>query len=169
MPTRFNAAEVFEMAVRIEQNGARFYRKAAASAEGPRRALLLRLATDEDEHETTFAALARDLEAGGADGAAGALDPEAQVERYLGALADEEVFDVHVDPSEKLTGKESLEEVLTTAIGLEKDSIVFYLGIREAMPEKLGREKVHFIIREEMDHVAQLTGELVSLKRGKGN
>jgi len=162
MPTRFNAGEVFGMAIRIERNGARFYRKAAESAEGPRRALLLRLATDEDEHEATFTALREEL----APGDAGALDPEEQVGRYLGALADEEVFDVHADPSEKLTGNEPLEEILATAIGLEKESIVFYLGVQEAMPENLGREKVHFIIREEMDHVAQLTGELAALRRG---
>ena len=166
VPSRFNAGEVFEMAIRVERNGARFYRKAAESARGSKRALLLRLATDEDEHEASFTALREELAPGDASGDALALDPEEQVGRYLGALADEEVFDVHADPSEKLTGKESLGEILETAIGLEKESIVFYLGVQEAMPEKLGREKVHFIIREEMDHVAQLTGELVALRRG---
>ena len=64
------------------------------------------------------------------------------------------------DPSDKLTGRESLEEILQTAIGLEKDSITFYLGIREMVPEKLGKDKVDRIIKEEMSHVVMLTEEL---------
>ena len=50
---------------------------------------------------------------------------------------------------------------------MEKDSIVFYLGVRDAMPEELGRDKVQMIIREEMRHVAILSDKLVMLARSQ--
>ena len=68
------------------------------------------------------------------------------------------------DPSEKLTGKETLEEIYRTAMGLEKDSIVFYQGIREMVPERLGKDKIDDVIKEEMRHVTILSNQLTSLK-----
>ena len=52
------------------------------------------------------------------------------------------------DPSQRLTGKETLRDILTTAIRMEKDSIVLYTGIRELVPAELGRDRVEEIIRE---------------------
>ncbi len=53
----FSADEIFEIAEQIERNGANFYRKAAESAEGDNRNLLLRLAKMEDDHEKIFATM----------------------------------------------------------------------------------------------------------------
>jgi rubrerythrin len=41
---------------------------------------------------------------------------------------------------------------------LEKDSIAFYTGIREVIPEAWGRDKMEGIIKEEMSHI-RLLGE----------
>ena len=46
---------------------------------------------------------------------------------------------------------------------LEKESIVFYLGLRDLVPAKLGKDKVERILREEMSHVALLRGQLAAL------
>jgi hypothetical protein len=46
---------------------------------------------------------------------------------------------------------------------LEKDSLVLYLGIQEAMDERLGRTQVGVIIREEMDHISRLSGKIREL------
>jgi len=46
----------------------------------------------------------------------------------------------------------------------EKDSIVFYLGIKEMVPEKYGKDKLDKIIKEEMGHIKLLSKELVALK-----
>ena len=59
-------------------------------------------------------------------------------------------------------GDEPLESIINTAIGLEKDSIVFYLGIRKLVPKAMGIDKIDDIIREEMSHVAILSGWLKS-------
>ena len=61
MGNTFNAGEIFEMAMEIERNGAKFYRKAAHGEAGKTsRFMLLRLADMEVQHERTFAAM-RDM------------------------------------------------------------------------------------------------------------
>jgi len=69
---------------------------------------------------------------------------------------------VKADPSRKLTGKESIGEILKTAIGLEKDSIVFYLGIKDLVAPDLGRGRIDEIIHQEMGHIATLSGRLAA-------
>jgi len=71
---------------------------------------------------------------------------------------------VETDPSERITGKETPEEILRMALELEKDSVVFYQGIREIVPERLGKGRIEAIIKEEMKHITQLSSQLGSLK-----
>ena len=52
MDYNFTADEIFEVAIRIEANGARFYRKAAATqSEESNRVFLEQLAAMEDHHQ----------------------------------------------------------------------------------------------------------------------
>ena len=84
----FNALEIFEMAVKIERNGAKFYRKAAQGFEDPdTRNLLNDLAGMEDEHEKIFAQMQHDFESKGI--APNVFDPEDQSSSYLHAMAEE--------------------------------------------------------------------------------
>ena len=156
---RFNADEIFEMAEQIERNGARFYRKAAESAEGASRDLLVRLAAMEDDHEKTFAAMRAELAE--AETRPLTFDPNDEAARYLQAMADGEVFSV--DPSASLSGREPLGDILSTALGLEKDSIVFYQSMKVMVPEKAGKEKIEAIIKQEIGHVLDLTEQLRGL------
>ena len=154
----FNADEIFEMAEQIERNGASFYRKAAESIDDPAgKKLLLDFAAMEDEHEKTFAALRKDLSE--KDKAATTFDPEGEAALYLRALADVRVF------FEKKIDTSSMEKILREAILAEKDSIVFYLGMKEMVAEKFGKTKINAIIKEEMAHIKLLSGKLVALKR----
>jgi rubrerythrin len=74
------------------------------------------------------------------------------------------VFKSDEDVRELFTGRESKEWVLLTAIGLEKESIVFYVGLRDLVPEEFGRDKIDAIIREEKKHIVILTHELTAVK-----
>jgi len=159
-----NADEAFEMAEQIERNGAKFYRRAAGqTGDSTARQKLLKLAAMEDEHKKTFAAMRADLSE--KERMETAFDPDSELTLYTRAMADKNVFDVHVDPSSILTGKETLEDILKTAIGLEKDSIAFYMGIREMIPEKLGKDRIDWIIKEEMGHIATLSEQMRMLKK----
>ncbi len=92
------------------------------------------------------------------------FDPYCEAAAYLQAMADGQVFDRRRPPTANLAGK-TIEEILRIAIELEKDSIVFYRGLREMVPENLGREKVERILKEEMGHVTLLADELAALAR----
>jgi len=157
MGISFRAGEIFEMAIRIEENGAEFYRKAAGfTAEGPARSMLLGLAQMEEGHVKTFTQM-KDALAGSWESEL--FDPEGDVIRYLRAAADGKVFDTG---AAVLSGAESLDEILRRAIGLEEDSIAFYVGMKELVSEAGGKSRLDAIIREELGHIAQLSGRLSS-------
>ena len=111
----------------------------------------------ERQHEEYFASLRNQLS--DQEKAATIFDPEGEVELYLRALADTRVF------IEKKIYITSMEEILKAAITAEKDSIVFYLGMKKAVPERLGSDKVNEIIEEEMRHITMLSEQLLVLKR----
>ena len=163
MSIPFNADEIFEMAEHVERSGARFYRRAAQGFADPRaRQLLLDLAVMEDEHQKVFAAMRADLSP--QERHPTVSDPYGETVLYLRGMADGHVFDVKADPAKRLTGKETAEGIIKTAIGLEKDSIVFYLGLKEMVPERLGKHRIDAVVKEEMGHIAVLSRELASLK-----
>jgi rubrerythrin len=163
MSITFNAFEIFEMAEQIERNGVKFYRKAAKgiSDKGTRR-MLLDLADMEAEHEKTFAGMRKQLS--DEERELRVFDPDNEIALYLQAMADGHVFDLKKDPSSQLTGAESVEDILKLAIEAEKDSIVFYLGLKDFVPARAGKDKVEAIIKEEMGHIAVLNQQLALLK-----
>jgi len=159
MALGFNLDEVFEMAIRIEENGAAFYRKAAGlQSNAKNREFLEKLAAMEDGHKATFEQMRKSLtenEKGGK-----VFDPHDELSLYLSAMADTHGGEGSPSVADSLTGTETMEEVLTTAIGLEKESILFYLGLKDMVPPKYGRERIDGIIQEERSHIAQLTSLL---------
>jgi rubrerythrin len=159
MSMRFNADDVLEMALEIERNGAAFYTRAAELQQDPHgRATLLELAAMEEDHEKTFADMRDGLTA--EERKETTHDPVGQLPLYLRAMADKQVFDTKASPADRLTGKESVADLLRYAIGMEKDSIVFYIGLQELVPERVGAARVGHIIKEEMGHIATL-GDLM--------
>jgi rubrerythrin len=165
MALGFNIDEALEMAIRIEENGAAFYRKAAGlQSDANHREFLERLAVMEEGHKATFVEMRNaltDTEKGGT-----VFDPHNELSLYLSAMADTQGGEGSPSAADSLTGTETLEEVLTTAIGLEKESVLFYLGLKDMVPPKYGREKIEDIINEERSHIAQLTSLLGTLKTG---
>ncbi len=91
MPNEFNANDIFEVAIKIEQNGAKFYRDAAKKIDDEKnKQFLTELAAMEDGHEATFAGLQKELK--GDETAPTFFDPENENALYLKALADARVF-----------------------------------------------------------------------------
>jgi rubrerythrin len=153
----FNADDVFEMAEELERNGGKFYRTAAQStADADNRNFLLELAAMEDQHEKTFQSMRAELTA--KEKASTVFDPQGEAALYLRALADTRVF------FEKEMDVSSMKEIFKSAIEAEKDSIVFYLGMKEAVPESLGKGRLENIIKEEMGHIRLLSKKLAAYK-----
>jgi rubrerythrin len=159
MSIRYNADEVFEMAEQIERNGGKFYRRAAElAAEASTGEMLLELAGMEDDHLSTFEEMRKGLSA--TEQKPMVFDPDDELNLYLRAMADQHVFDVSADPSALLSAGQATNEVLRIAIGLEKDSIVFYLGLKELVPERFGKERLDGIIQEEFGHIGTLSDKM---------
>jgi rubrerythrin len=153
----FNANDILQMAEQIERNGATFYRNSAEKVQEPSaKDLLLGLAEMEDEHERTFAGLRARLTAD--EQATTVFDPQNESALYLKALADSRVF------FEKEMDTGTMKGILKEAITAEKDSILFYLGMKDLIPETLGKDRIDAIIKEEMSHINLLTRKLVALK-----
>jgi rubrerythrin len=159
----FNVDEVFEMAIQIEANGANFYRKAAdLQQDSDNKAFLEKLARMEDKHKSTFETMRKDISDREKQGTV--FDPANELSMYLKAMADNHGGEGNPEVVESLTGEEPMEEIITTAIGLEKESILFYLGLKDLVPAKYGHDKLDDIIREEKLHIAQLNGFLKKIK-----
>ncbi|MFZ0034569.1 MAG: ferritin family protein [Sedimentisphaerales bacterium] len=163
MGITFNAFEIFEMAEQIERNGIKFYRKAAKGvSDKDTSQMLLNLAAMEAEHEKTFAGMKKQFS--DKERESDVFDPDNETALYLQAMADGHVFDPKKDYSKQLTGNESVEDILKLALGAEKDSIVFYLGLKDFVPAGAGRDKVEAIIKEEMGHITILNHKMTALK-----
>lgn len=150
---KFNAKEVLEMAEQIERNGTAFYRKAAEDVDGDEiKKFLIELADMEVSHEKMFKEMKDQLSE--KEKADLVFDPNEETAQYLQALADSRVF------YEKEIDTSSVVEVLKEAIVAEKDSIVFYLGMKEMVPSDNGKARLDEIIREEMTHIQIITNQL---------
>jgi rubrerythrin len=153
----FNADEVFTIAENIERNGAKFYRGAAQKFPAGKE-LLTKLAEMEDVHLKVFSDLhktvtEREMELT-------ASDPDGQAAELASIFANDKVFDISKDPIVALKGCKTIQDVFVFALGREKDSVVFYTGMKESVSKSLGRDKLDLIINEEMSHIVWLSKEM---------
>jgi rubrerythrin len=155
MPVRWTGVEITQMAVQIEKNGEAFYNSLAeATTDKAMKEAFTYLAGEEKKHIAVFEKLT------------GALDKEQlkamygaklvdEAEGYLKALADSRVFAHDADILQWAKEGKTRDEVLLTAIILEKDSILFYQEMRNYVREQ-DRKVVDDIIKEEKAHVRKL-------------
>jgi rubrerythrin len=152
----FNAADIFKMAEQIERNGVIFYKKAAENTAEPQsKEFFLFMAEIETQHEQTFAKMRLELTKRETEPTV--FDPDNESVLYLRALADTKVF------SEVQTVPSSIKDILNMAIDAEKNSIAFYVGMRELVPDKRGKERLDNIIKEEKSHIVLLSNRLAEI------
>lgn len=158
----FNANEVLDIAKRIEHNGVEFYRAAAKILTDAASVKLMNdLAEMEVVHEQIFDNMQKkltDAEMGDTP-----FDPHDDAYTYLKGMADKLVFNPTESAAKVLAPNTPAKDVLEYAIAREKDSIVFYEGIKIMVPEKLGGKRLDEIIAQEMGHVIVLSRHLERL------
>jgi len=163
MAVIYNADEVLAMAEQIERNGRKFYlRGAEIAAEPEANKLLVDLAEWEKSHEALFASMRADLSP--EQKVAAVFDADNDAELYLRAAADSHVFNVHKEIADILSGDEDAIGVLEKALSFERDSILFFVGMTKAVPERFGIDKVNRVVQEEMNHVAYLKKKIRELE-----
>jgi rubrerythrin len=163
-PVHFTGREIVEMAIRIEENGMRFYADAAKATKIDRlKELFKALSEEEARHINLFTELKQEV---ASDSPAEGFDPYvAEATQYLKAMANTEVFK-KPDEGEKLAGEVFDEKnALDIAIDREKDSIIFYYEMQKMIREK-DSHVVENLIDQEKDHLKRLTEYMEELFGG---
>ena len=151
----FSAKEVLEMAIRIEENGVEFYTRAGNATKSERlKELFTFLAKEEKKHIACFEDMDKRVES---DDLPGNIDPYLEEESlYLKALANSRVF-TNAHEGKRLANEVHAEQdVLQTAINMEKDSILFYYELHNAVRDK-DKTTLKNLIQQEKDHLRKLT------------
>lgn len=163
MNVEMNGHEVLEIAEMIERNGAKFYRRAAAISDDPRlSAFLVELAQWESRHVKVFQqmkerSVKQKWEIGDVKPGRASV-PDAR------SLAELAVFGLQPNPAEELTEAATRADVLRIAIEKEKDSIVYYTGLKDLIPHERDQKLIEEIIQEEMKHVRILAQSLEQME-----
>lgn len=161
MDEQMSVHEVLAVAERIERNGAKFYRRAAAMCDDPDlSALFVQLGQWEARHVQVFREMRTclpeqrrelgDLACGQALSAA--------------ALAGLAIFNKQAAAGGGLSGQETRADVFRMAIEKEKESIVYYTALKDLVPSQRDSQAVEDIIQEEMKHVRILMQSLERLE-----
>ncbi|MBI4966301.1 MAG: ferritin family protein [Desulfomonile tiedjei] len=157
------ADDVFAMAVRIEENGNAFYEGAAGKTDDPQvKKLFEDLALMEAGHIQAFKALRSQLPG---SSTAPVWDPEGLAESYLQAAADTHIFTVEA-AKPRLAAVKTPVEALDMALQFEKDSMAFFLGMKEILPDASGKSELDKLIAQEMDHYRMITFAKKRLQEG---
>jgi rubrerythrin len=160
----FNAAEVFQIAIEIEENGKAFYEKAQKIIQDAEvKALFADLATQEVEHKKRFEMLKAQLPQ--AASAPTVSDPNDELYAYLRMMADQHVFVSVAGVDEQLAQIKTATDALKLAIQFEKDSVLFFLSMQDATCEDKGRELIQSLVKEEQEHLKRLSLYLRKLGR----
>ena len=153
----YSADEIVDIAVRIEENGQKFYSACAEStSDANLKKVFNHLADQEEKHKSTFEKLREKM----ADYKLDSATYTDEVDLYIKALADSQVFSPGTDVVRLAKETGDVLSLLSLAIGAEKDSILFYGEMLE-LTEDAQRKTISAIVREEQSHVVELT----SLKR----
>jgi len=151
MANIFAGSEIVELGVQIEMNGYDFYNELAFKSKDKKiKDLFNFLAQEEQKHIKVFQEIL--------DKAEKYEPPEAYTQEYFSymkALADNYVF------TQKGIGARIAKEIksdtqaVNMGITFEKDSIIFYDGIKKAVPE-YDHKIVDQLIAQERNHIIKL-------------
>jgi rubrerythrin len=148
----FEPSEVFQFAIRIEENGEKFYRKMADKFSDPKvKELFSYLADEETKHKRIYEGMVENIEK---------YEPfesyPGEYFEYLRAYADKIIFD-----EEALDEQQKQITDPTTAINVAMDnevaSILYYQEIKNLVSKKQ-RGLIDKIMEEERRHFVTLSG-----------
>lgn len=149
----FAGSEIVEIGIQIEKNGRDFYATLAGQVKNVKAGEIFQfLAGEEEKHIKVFQGILAKLEKYQPQG----LDAD-DYYAYMNALASENVF-MQKDKGTEIAKKiKNDKEAIDIGIGAEKDSIVFYEGMKKVVPQ-YEIKIVEEVIAQEQGHLKQLLG-----------
>ncbi|MHC4744613.1 MAG: ferritin-like domain-containing protein [Planctomycetota bacterium] len=159
METKFNVFEIFQIAEKIEHNGAKFYLRAAELFEdSERRDIFYKLANWKAKHEKMLAQRRKRFSE--ETGQFGTFDPDNYVLSNPHVMASLAAFTTKPKSERPLTGREGKKEIFRDAVRRSKQAIVFYQGLKDFSRDPASRDTIDQIVEEEKKHIRILIEEL---------
>lgn len=148
----FNVKEIFQIAIRIEENGERFYHNALKLTEDIAiKGVFGLLAEEEMKHKEIFTTLLSEVTKD--------INFDAYPDEYLDylqAYVNNTIFK-QKQIEEEMSKIKDVTSALNFAIQRELDSILYYQEIKRFIPENQ-HDKLEGIVNEERKHYKELTG-----------
>ncbi len=147
----FAGSEIVEIGIQIEKNGRDFYHTLASRSKDKKsKDIFQYLAGQEEKHMEVFQRILGSIEK---------YEPAeaypGEYSAYMNALAGESVF-TKENKGREIAGKvKNDKEAIGIGIQAEKDSIVFYAGMKKAVPEH-EQKIIDEVIAQEEGHLKQL-------------
>jgi rubrerythrin len=147
----FDAGEIFQLAIRIEENGEKFYQKMSEKFDEPElKKLFTFLAQEEVGHQKVYQEILSTFES---------YEPHesypGEYFSYLRSYADNIIFS-QKEFEKRMNEIENPYDAIEFAIGAELNSILYYQEVKKMVSEK-NHEKIEKIINEERKHFVQLS------------
>jgi rubrerythrin len=148
----FSGSEIVELGIQIEKNGRDFYNILAEKSKSKKAADIFKyLAGEEEKHIQVFQDILDKTERYEPSG----LNAD-EYFAYMNALAGEHIFTKPGRGEQAAKTAKSDKEAVNMGIGFEKDSIIFYEGIKKMVPDYDIKIIDELIIQEE-GHLRQLS------------
>lgn len=155
----FAGSEIVEIGVQIEKNGKDFYETLSNQSKNPKAKEVFQfLAGEEAKHIEIFKNILGEVEK--------YAPPEAypgEYFAYMNALAGEHIFTQKDKGIQIARNTKSDKEAVDLGIGFEKESILFYEGMKKVVPD-YDHKIVDSLIEQEHKHLLQLTELKINLK-----
>jgi len=147
MPKIFYLSEILDFALEKEQQSADLYQKLADLADNADdKALFEKLVRDELNHKAYYAEILASVK----DESSPKVQPEEEYAAYMRQLI-EDSRTIKALPED--VSSMPFNEILDYAIARERDSMAFYLGLKQFVPES-AKAHIDVIIAEESRHAA---------------
>jgi rubrerythrin len=145
----FTLGEIIDLAVRIEVNGQKAYRKAQEQVTDLALASMLGwLADEEAEHEKWFPRLKENMKTNLED-----LQLEEMGKAVLQGVLGDHTFSIDEADFSRI---EDLDSLLTLSVEFEKDTVLFYEMLSAFIEDEQILNRINRIIEEEKRHVRLL-------------
>jgi rubrerythrin len=156
MGVLITAADVLELAMKVEKSGEVFYRAVAQKAKSADiQALFVDLAEQEVKHYAFFERLRKSVR----DSVLMSEDEWEWYVGYLNATVQSSFFegpDKALAAAEKVTDE---KEAVRMAIGFEKETLLFFYDMRDSV-YKADRTAIDNVVAEEKSHIRRLAAML---------
>ncbi len=145
----FSFKDIIDIAVQIEQNGEKIYRRAAEKIQDPSLSSLLKwLADEEVKHVEWFAALKDTIADTG---------EHPEQEKFGRALLQNAVgtHSLALEDADFST-MEQIQDLINLVMEFESDTVLFYKMLQPLIEDQETLHQLHAIIKEEEDHAERL-------------